>query len=49
LRARDRVEHEYAPRYRELGQGTTVRSPLASGVLTGKYLGGQLPPAAGWR
>jgi aryl-alcohol dehydrogenase-like predicted oxidoreductase len=34
---RDRVEKEYVPLYRELGIGLTVWSPLASGVLTGKY------------
>jgi len=34
---RERVELEYAPLYRELGLGTTVWSPLASGLLTGKY------------
>ena len=34
---RRRVEHEYAPLYAELGLGTTVWSPLASGLLTGKY------------
>ena len=34
---RDRVEAEYAPLYEEIGLGTTVWSPLASGVLTGKY------------
>ena len=34
---RERVEKEYAPLYRELGMGTTIWSPLASGVLTGKY------------
>lgn len=34
---RERVELEYAPLYGELGLGTTVWSPLASGVLTGKY------------
>jgi voltage-dependent potassium channel beta subunit len=34
---RQRVEAEYAPLYRELGYGTTIWSPLASGVLTGKY------------
>ena len=37
LLARDRVEAEYAPLYRDLGLGTTVWSPLASGILTGKY------------
>jgi voltage-dependent potassium channel beta subunit len=34
---RDRVEHEYAHLYDEIGLGTTVWSPLASGLLTGKY------------
>ena len=37
---RDRVEREYAPLYGKYGLGTTVWSPLASGALTGKYLGG---------
>ncbi len=34
---RERFEKEYAPLYRDLGYGTTVWSPLASGVLSGKY------------
>lgn len=34
---RERVEKEYAPLYKELGYGTTIWSPLASGLLTGKY------------
>jgi voltage-dependent potassium channel beta subunit len=34
---RDRVEKEYAPLYSSLGLGTTIWSPLASGLLTGKY------------
>ncbi|NUS59563.1 MAG: aldo/keto reductase [Lysobacter sp.] len=34
---RERVELEYAPLYSELGMGTTIWSPLASGLLTGKY------------
>ncbi|NZA28145.1 aldo/keto reductase [Luteimonas sp. SJ-92] len=34
---RERVELEYAPLYGELGLGTTIWSPLASGLLTGKY------------
>jgi voltage-dependent potassium channel beta subunit len=34
---RERFEREYAPLYKELGYGTTIWSPLASGVLTGKY------------
>jgi voltage-dependent potassium channel beta subunit len=37
---RERVEVEYAPLYREFGMGTTIWSPLASGVLTGKYADG---------
>ena len=32
-----RVEREYARLYREIGLGTTTFSPLASGLLTGKY------------
>lgn len=40
---RDRVEREYARLYKEIGLGTTVWSPLASGLLTGKYDDG-LPP-----
>ncbi len=35
--ARERFEKEYAPLYKELGYGTTIWSPLASGLLTGKY------------
>lgn len=34
---RDRVEREFAPLYRQIGLGTTTWSPLASGLLTGKY------------
>ncbi len=34
---RQRVEHEYAPLYADAGLGTTVWSPLASGLLSGKY------------
>jgi len=34
---RERVELEYAPLYAEYGLGTTVWSPLASGLLSGKY------------
>ena len=34
---RERVEAEYAPLYEEMGLGTTTWSPLASGILTGKY------------
>jgi voltage-dependent potassium channel beta subunit len=34
---RERVEKEYAQLYRDFGLGTTIYSPLASGLLTGKY------------
>ena len=34
---REKVEKEFAPLYKELGYGTTIWSPLASGILTGKY------------
>jgi len=37
LFVRERVEKEYARLYRDYGMGTTVWSPLASGLLTGKY------------
>lgn len=34
---RARVEREYVPLYRDYGLGLTTWSPLASGILTGKY------------
>lgn len=34
---RDRVEKEYARLYDDIGLGLTIWSPLASGLLTGKY------------
>ncbi|KAJ7708207.1 voltage-gated potassium channel beta-2 subunit [Mycena rosella] len=34
---RERPEKEYAALYKKYGYGTTVWSPLASGMLTGKY------------
>jgi len=37
---RQRVEVEYAPLYESIGLGLTTWSPLASGLLTGKYRGG---------
>jgi voltage-dependent potassium channel beta subunit len=37
---RDRVEKEYARLYEDIGLGTTIWSPLASGLLTGKYQNG---------
>ena len=40
---RRRVEKEYARLYQDIGLGTTIWSPLASGLLTGKYRDG-IPP-----
>ena len=37
---RERVENEYLPLYEGIGLGTTIWSPLASGLLTGKYADG---------
>jgi voltage-dependent potassium channel beta subunit len=37
---RERVEREYAALYRDIGLGLTTWSPLASGLLTGKYRAG---------
>lgn len=34
---RERFEVEYAPLFKQYGYGTTIWSPLASGLLTGKY------------
>ncbi|KAH8660239.1 voltage-gated potassium channel subunit beta-3 [Xylariales sp. PMI_506] len=34
---RERFEVEYAPLFRQFQYGTTIWSPLASGILTGKY------------
>ena len=34
---RERVEAEYAPLFADFGMGATTWSPLASGLLTGKY------------
>lgn len=34
---RTRFEKEYAPIFEKYGMGTTIWSPLASGLLTGKY------------
>ncbi|MFI5411325.1 potassium channel beta subunit family protein [Kaistia sp. UC242_56] len=34
---RDKVEGDYRPLYDLMGLGTTIWSPLASGILTGKY------------
>ena len=37
LLARDRFEREYTSVFSDYGYGSTIWSPLASGVLTGKY------------
>lgn len=37
---RERVEKEYDRLYANIGLGTTIWSPLASGILTGKYNNG---------
>ena len=36
--SRDKVESEFSKIYHTVGLGTTIWSPLASGILTGKYL-----------
>src|SRR5690606_619850 len=38
------IEEEVVPASRELGIGQIVFSPVAQGILTGKYLPGQAPP-----
>jgi voltage-dependent potassium channel beta subunit len=43
---RDRVEKEYARLYADIGLGLTTWSPLASGLLTGKYNDGRVPPGS---
>ncbi len=40
LLERERVEVEYKPLFDEFGYGATIWSPLASGLLTGKYRDG---------
>jgi len=42
---RERVEREYAKLYEAIGLGLTTWSPLASGLLTGKYRAG-IPPGS---
>lgn len=37
---RERFEVDYAPLYKNFGLGTTIWSPLASGLLSGKYNNG---------
>ena len=40
LFVREKVEREFQPLFEEHGMGTTIWSPLASGMLTGKYQDG---------
>jgi voltage-dependent potassium channel beta subunit len=42
--ARESLEKDYLPLYKTFGLGTTIWSPLASGLLTGKYI--DTPPAS---
>ncbi|KAJ3689066.1 hypothetical protein LUZ61_018230 [Rhynchospora tenuis] len=44
LLSRHKVEVEFLPLYSTHGLGLTTWSPLASGVLTGKYNRGNIPP-----
>ena len=44
---RQRVEQEYARLYDDIGLGLTTWSPLASGLLTGKYKDGIPPDSRG--
>ena len=44
---RKRVEQEYARLYDDIGLGLTTWSPLASGLLTGKYRNGVPPGSRG--
>ena len=44
---RKRVEKEYARLYEDVGLGLTTWSPLASGLLTGKYRNGIPPDSRG--
>lgn len=37
---REKVEKEFAPLYKSMKLGLTIWSPLASGILTGKYMNG---------
>jgi voltage-dependent potassium channel beta subunit len=38
LLCRDKFEVEYSKLYKDIGLGTTIWSPLSSGLLTGKYI-----------
>ncbi|KAL4429705.1 hypothetical protein ABPG74_001391 [Tetrahymena malaccensis] len=45
---RDRFEADYANLFDKTRMGTTVWSPLAGGILTGKYNVGGIPSGARW-
>lgn len=38
------MEVEYGPLFDKYGYGTTIWSPIAGGMLTGKYNDGKDPP-----
>ena len=40
---RTKVESDYVPLYSRYGLGTTIWSPLAFGLLSGKYAKGVIP------
>ncbi|MBK7359998.1 MAG: aldo/keto reductase [Saprospiraceae bacterium] len=40
---RNKIEVEYSQIFKTVGLGTTIWSPLASGILTTKYLNNQIP------
>lgn len=40
---REKVEKDYLPLYKRFGTGLTTWSPLASGVLSGKYSKDNVP------
>jgi aryl-alcohol dehydrogenase-like predicted oxidoreductase len=42
--SRNRFEKEYRWLFNEYKYGTTIWSPLASGILSGKYNDGKIPP-----
>jgi aryl-alcohol dehydrogenase-like predicted oxidoreductase len=40
---RDRFEKEYRRLFKEYSLGTTIWSPMGSGILSGKYNNGDIP------
>lgn len=45
---REKFEKEYEPVFEKYRYGSTVWSPLASGVLTGRYNDGNAPEESRW-